>query len=442
MEMTHKPKLINAALLPCLIKWTLSRPECAAYCLNYSRGTVVSSNTRCAPSPFEVMKYTRPRLIMNAHPLLKGNFSKKLGDEITARPMFSSSSAAIVKHDNKKKGRKEPFRDAKVRQILGLKNPSMDEIEKWKIRLQVMKPVSWIPLSLIVMCGAAASGNYHWIWQPWSTDFDVQEAIVGLEDTMKGFAAILLSGPFSEGFAQTINDWYDRDIDAINEPYRPIPSGRISHKEIIDQLRFLFTGGMTLALGLDLWTNHNFFMITAIALLGYFISFIYSAPPLKLKQNGWLGALAIAICYISFPWWCGLGVFANEELRLSDWLLPMVYSITGIGSAIMNDFKSVEGDTKFGLKSIPVMYGFNSAKYIVMLTQDLPQIAVAAYLYFIGEPIYSYILLSLLVPQVYFQKTLLIDEDPLKNDIAYVTFTAPLITLAILLSAVCVGNHV
>lgn len=108
----------------------------------------------------------------------------------------------------------------------------------------------------------------------------------------------------------------------------------------------------------------------------------------------------------------------------------------------MNDFKSVEGDTKFGLKSIPVMYGFNSAKYIVMLTQDLPQIAVAAYLYFIGEPIYSYILLSLLVPQVYFQKTLLIDEDPLKNDIAYVTFTAPLITLAILLSAVCVGNHV
>lgn len=108
----------------------------------------------------------------------------------------------------------------------------------------------------------------------------------------------------------------------------------------------------------------------------------------------------------------------------------------------MNDFKSVEGDSKFGLKSIPVMYGFNTAKYIVMLSQDLPQVAVAAYLYSIGESMHAYILLLLLVPQIYFQKSLLIDEDPLKNDIAYVTSTAPLISLAILLSAICVGNHV
>jgi chlorophyll synthase len=108
----------------------------------------------------------------------------------------------------------------------------------------------------------------------------------------------------------------------------------------------------------------------------------------------------------------------------------------------MNDFKSVEGDSKFGLKSIPVMYGFNTAKYIVMLSQDLPQVVVAAYLYSIGESMYAYILLLLLVPQIYFQKSLLIDEDPLKNDIAYVTSTAPLISLAILLSAICVGNHV
>jgi len=205
-----------------------------------------------------------------------------------------------------------------------LKNPSTDEVEKWKIRLQLMKPrLSWIPLSLIVMCGAAASGNYHWIWQP-STVFNIEDAMIGLDDAMKGLAVILLAGPFSEGFAQTINDWYDRDIDAVNEPYRPIPSGRISHKEIIEQLRFLFSGGLMLvALGLDLWTNHDTYTITVvIALVGYFISFIYSAPPLKLKQNGWLGALAIAIiCYISFPWWCGQGVFANKEISSSDWLL-------------------------------------------------------------------------------------------------------------------------
>lgn len=98
---------------------------------------------------------------------------------------------------------------------------------------------------------------------------------------------------------------------------------------------------------------------------------------------------------------------------------PLLYSITGIGSAIMNDFKSVEGDTKFGLKSIPVMYGFDKARDIVILTQNLPQLAVATYLFSIGESIYAIIVLSLIVPQIYFQMSLLM-EDPLQNDVQYV----------------------
>jgi hypothetical protein len=302
--------------------------ECAAYCLNSSFG-LSSGTMRHDPSSFAIAKYTRTNQFMNLNPLFQADSNRlhkiKLQKSATrVIPSAPSPVAALLNsnRNDKKKGRVEPFRDPKIRQVLGLKNPSTNQLlEKWKIRLQVMKPLSWIPLSLIVMCGAAASGNYHWIWQP-STDFNLQDAIVGLEDALKGFATVLLAGPFSEGFAQTINDWYDRDIDAINEPSRPIPSGRISHDEILDQLRFLFTGGLMLALGLDLWTNHDFYIITAIALLGYFISFIYSAPPLKLKQNGWLGALAIAICYISFPWWCGLGVFAKpEEFSSSVWLL-------------------------------------------------------------------------------------------------------------------------
>ncbi len=39
---------------------------------------------------------------------------------------------------------------------------------------------------------------------------------------------MMMSGPFLTGYTQTINDWYDRDIDAINEPYRPIPSGALA----------------------------------------------------------------------------------------------------------------------------------------------------------------------------------------------------------------------
>ena len=185
-----------------------------------------------------------------------------------------------------------------------------------------LRAVTWVPLSLIVMCGAAASGNYHWIWNP----FDVadRDVVSGLADAFLGFWTVVLAGPFSEGFAQTINDWYDRDIDAINEPYRPIPAGAISEEEVWQQLRFLFFGGLLISLSLDYAVGHlesSFPTVTFIALLGYLVSYVYSAPPLKLKQNGWAGDLAIGLCYISFPWWCGLAVFGSFDRPAADWFL-------------------------------------------------------------------------------------------------------------------------
>jgi chlorophyll synthase len=143
--------------------------------------------------------------------------------------------------------------DGKTRRLLGLKNADDSITEEWRIRLRLTKPLTWVPLSLMVMCGAAASGNYHWIWNPLNpADRDV---VLGFEDAGKGLAAVILAGPFSEGFAQTINDWYDREIDAINEPYRPIPSGAISEKEVMEQLRFLFLGGLIMSLAsVHLWT--------------------------------------------------------------------------------------------------------------------------------------------------------------------------------------------
>ena len=65
-----------------------------------------------------------------------------------------------------------------------------------------------------VLCGAAASGNFH--WTP--------------EDVAKSALCMVMSGPLLTGYTQTINDYYDREIDAINEPYRPIPSGAASYQ--------------------------------------------------------------------------------------------------------------------------------------------------------------------------------------------------------------------
>lgn len=219
--------------------------------------------------------------------------------------------SAYEKEKKRDKVKTEEFMTSGARQILGLKDAGTTQ-EKWKIRLQLTKPVSWIPLCLVIFCGAAASGNYHWIWNP--LDPKNSDIALGIQDALKGLVACILSGPFSEGFAQTINDWYDRDIDAINEPYRPIPSGAISQEEVFEQLWFLFLGGLALAVGLDQLASPNEFpYITTITLLGYFVSYIYSAPPLKLKRNGATGDLAIGLCYMSLPWWCGQAVFGDLD---------------------------------------------------------------------------------------------------------------------------------
>ncbi|MFL0756943.1 MAG: UbiA family prenyltransferase, partial [Prochlorococcus sp.] len=109
-----------------------------------------------------------------------------------------------------------------ARQLLGIKGASGTS-NIWKLRLQLMKPVTWIPLLWGVICGAAASGSYQW----------------RLPDVLAAVACMVMSGPLLTGYTQTINDYYDREIDANNEPYRPIPSGAIPLAQVRLQIWIL-----------------------------------------------------------------------------------------------------------------------------------------------------------------------------------------------------------
>ncbi|NEP41787.1 MAG: chlorophyll synthase ChlG, partial [Okeania sp. SIO2H7] len=223
---------------------------------------------------------------------------------------------------------------AKTRQILGMKGAASGETNIWKIRLQLMKPITWIPLIWGVVCGAASSGNYSW----------------NLENVLQSATCMLIAGPLMAGYTQTLNDFYDKEIDAINEPYRPIPSGAISIPQVVTQILVLLLSGVGISYILDLWAGHDFPMITILCLFGAFLAYIYSAPPLKLKQNGWLGNYALGSSYIALPWWTGHALFG--ELNLTIVILTLFYSFAGLGIAVVNDFKSVEGDEKLGLKSL------------------------------------------------------------------------------------------
>lgn len=309
----------------------------------------------------------------------------------------------------------------KARQLLGMKGAEAGETSIWKIRLQLMKAITWIPLIWGVVCGAASSGRFTWT----------------VENVLISAACMLMSGPLLTGYTQTINDYYDRDLDAINEPNRPIPSGAISLKQVQVQIWVLLLAGLAVAYSLDVWAGHDFPTLFVLALGGSFLSYIYSAPPLKLKQNGWLGNYALGASYIALPWWAGHALFG--ELNPTVVVLTLIYSMAGLGIAIVNDFKAVEGDRELGLKSLPVMFGVQTAAWICVLMIDIFQGGMAAYLIAIHKNLYAVLLILLIIPQITFQDMYFL-RDPLGNDVKYQASAQPFLVLGMLVMAIALGH--
>ena len=93
-----------------------------------------------------------------------------------------------------------------------------------------------------------------------------------------------------------------------------------------------------------------------------------------------------------------------------------------------------------GLQSLPVAFGVDKAKWICALSVTLTQLGVAGYLYSIDEALYSAILLALILPQMFFQATLLL-PDPIENDVKYQASAQPFLVFGILATGLCVGHH-
>mmetsp|Transcript_1003 Transcript_1003/g.2232 ORF Transcript_1003/g.2232 Transcript_1003/m.2232 type:complete len:455 (+) Transcript_1003:37-1401(+) len=326
-------------------------------------------------------------------------------------------------------GKPDEQGEGKVQQLIGMKGASDEDVPLWKIRLQLCKPVTWPPLLFGVVAGTCASGNFDW--------FNATG-----EDWVKLLFTMVLSGPVMVGYTQTLNDWYDKDLDAINEPYRPIPSGKITEEQVWQQIIALGTIGLIMAGVIDVWQKHTFPAVFLVAAVGGVTAYIYSAPPLKLKANWIPGCYALGASYVALPWWAGQSAFGagtpgavSQEIIL----LTLFYSVAAVGIAIVNDFKSYEGDKKLGLSSAPVVFGIDTAKYMAPAIKDSIQLCIVAYLYSIGCTEYAVTLFVLILPQLYFAKTLFL-EDPLENDVKYQGFSLPFFSIGTIVTASAIGG--
>ncbi|MDX2129500.1 MAG: (bacterio)chlorophyll synthase [Chloroherpetonaceae bacterium] len=229
--------------------------------------------------------------------------------------------------------------------------------EKLKAHIELLDPITWVGVLQGIICGAIASGQ------------------MALTTEHLGYLALLalLFGPLGTGFSQSVNDYFDRDLDQINEPSRPIPSGRLTPKEAF--WNWCIVAAISVALGIYLSIligGRRGITLFFIFSLGLLMGFIYSAPPFKLKRNVLTSAPAVGLSYSFITWVSGNLIYT--ELRTEVLAMALINTFVAIGLIFLNDFKSIEGDKSQGLKSLPIMIGVKNTYLVSFLIIDIPLI--------------------------------------------------------------------
>ncbi len=257
-------------------------------------------------------------------------------------------------------------------------------IPRLRDALELLKPITWFPPMWAFGCGVVSSG------------VPVIERVPFL------IAGVMLAGPLVCGTSQAVNDWFDRHVDAINEPDRPIPSGRIAGTwglriAIIGTLLSLIVAGAT-----GTW-------VLAATSLGLICAWIYSAPPLRLKADGWVGPAVVALTYEGLTWFTGASVMLGGLPSAAILIVLGLYSFGAHGIMTLNDFKAVEGDIATGVNSLPVRLGVARAAQLACVVMAVPQAIVAALLFHWGHMISAGIVAALLLVQIGLMTRLLRD---------------------------------
>jgi len=250
--------------------------------------------------------------------------------------------------------------------------------------LALLKPITWFPPMWAYLCGVVSSG------------LPIGDRLAYV------LLGVVLAGPMVCGTSQAVNDWFDRHVDAINEPDRPIPSGRIPGAWGLYIAVVWTAASLAVAALLGPWAF-------AAAIVGLALAWAYSAPPLRLKRNGWWGNSAVAGCYEGLPWFTGAAVMAAA---FPDWrivLLAALYSIGAHGIMTLNDFKSIEGDKRTGIGSLPVQLGPERAARLACIVMALPQALVIAMLLLWDRPLHAIGVALVLIVQLLLMPTLLRD---------------------------------
>lgn len=280
--------------------------------------------------------------------------------------------------------------------------------------LTLLKPITWFPPMWAFACGTITGS----------------EKIV--ENLPIFFLGLLLTGPLVCASSQAVNDWYDRHVDAINEPNRPIPSGRIPGKWGL----YIAVIWSTISLWVGSFLGPIGFLATILALV---LAWFYSMPPIRFKNNGWLGNLACGVSYEGLAWVTGATLLSAGALPSKpSLLLAGLYSASAHGIMTLNDFKAIEGDRQMGVRSLPVQLGAKRAAQVSALMMLVPQVIVLALLLLWNKPAYAAAIGALMIGQIFLLRDFL--KSPIEKALFYSGFGVPLLVSGMMVAAFAVNS--
>lgn len=192
---------------------------------------------------------------------------------------------------------------------------------------------------------------------------------IPLYTIISGIASLV----FLNAASNALNQVSDREIDAVNKSYRPIPSRIISPREGLWIAVFLYA--------FSLWraamVNRIFVLMVSILIIN---TILYSMGPIRLKKRLWLSNISIAI-----PRGL-LGIVAAYSIigdisRPEPWLVGSIMALFLVGSTTTKDITDVRGDREFGMRTLPVVYGKKSAIWLSAPFFILPFLLMFGYWY-------------------------------------------------------------
>jgi geranylgeranylglycerol-phosphate geranylgeranyltransferase len=146
-----------------------------------------------------------------------------------------------------------------------------------------------------------------------------------------------------------VNDYFDYNIDKINEPNRPIPSGKVSKKEALATTAILTISGLIFA-----YIISSFCLLFAIA--AWIIMVTYTTIG---KRAGFAGNLLVSAC-VAAPFLYGSSVAVNT-ITINTLLFASMAFLSNTGREITKGIVDIDGDSAHKIKTLAVVFGSKKA---------------------------------------------------------------------------------